>query len=89
MVTGKILAGEFGDVWGAAAVTKRGQGEKEEKVVMQSRKVLEGLNLLATEKLSEIVRHTKAGTKGWQGYDLSEVDAAEELLGADEQKTVR
>ncbi|KAK3373780.1 hypothetical protein B0T24DRAFT_274470 [Lasiosphaeria ovina] len=44
---------------------------------------IERLNELATAKLSEIVRHSTAGDRGWRGYDEVEVAAARELLSED------
>ncbi|RPA77241.1 hypothetical protein BJ508DRAFT_228915 [Ascobolus immersus RN42] len=89
VVTRAVLGGEFGDVWSGEKKKRSVVPGGEEEVVMQGRKVLEGLEALATRKLGEIVGHTKAGTKGWQGYDLAEVAAAEELLGGEEQRVVR
>ena len=42
---------------------------------------LRELDVVATEKLGEIVRLYSAGKKGWQGYDPAEIAAARELLG--------
>ncbi len=46
-------------------------------------KKVELLNQIATAKLSEIVRRSVSGEKGWQGYDSAELIAARELLDRD------
>lgn len=50
---------------------------------------LRELDVVATEKLAEIVRHYSAGKKGWQGYDEAEVAAARELLGNSIETTTK
>lgn len=52
-------------------------------------KTIELLNQNATEKLSEIVRRSVGGEKGWQGYDSAELIAARELLDRDASPVVR
>lgn len=42
-----------------------------------------GLEVLATEKLSEMVLKGSKGEKGWEGYDEAELIAARELLDRD------
>ncbi|KAI0012848.1 tetratricopeptide [Xylariaceae sp. FL0662B] len=54
-----------------------------------SAEILRKLDEVATEKLSEIVRRSSAGEKGWQGYDEAEVRAARELLQKSSKATVR
>ena len=47
------------------------------------------LNEIATAKLAEIVRRSATGEKDWDGYSLSELIAARELLDRDTQKITR
>jgi tetratricopeptide (TPR) repeat protein len=47
------------------------------------RKLAEDLNAKATNKLAEIVRRSKAGENGWQGFDLGELEAAQELIATE------
>lgn len=49
----------------------------------------EKLNEVATAKLAEIVRRSKSGEKGWDGYSEAELIAAHELLSRDGEKVVR
>ncbi|KAI4868348.1 tetratricopeptide [Hypoxylon rubiginosum] len=50
---------------------------------------LSKLDEMATEKLAEIVRRSSAGEKGWQGYDVAEIEAARELLENDSGTIIR
>ncbi|KAH7318746.1 hypothetical protein B0I35DRAFT_250966 [Stachybotrys elegans] len=50
---------------------------------------LEKLNQLATAKLGEMVRRNTAQEAGWQGYDASEITAAQELLAKSSSSVVR
>ncbi|RDW68503.1 hypothetical protein BP5796_09160 [Coleophoma crateriformis] len=50
---------------------------------------VERLNELATAKLSEIVRRSAGGEKGWTGYDQAEVIAAQALLDQDKVSITR
>lgn len=52
-------------------------------------KTVEKLNEAATAKLAEIVRRSKSGEKGWDGYSEAELIAAQELLNRDAQKVAR
>ncbi len=52
-------------------------------------KTVELLNQKATAKLTEIVRRSVSGEKGWQGYDSAELIAARELLDRDASPIVR
>jgi len=52
-------------------------------------KTVQLLNQTATAKLSEIVRRSVGGEKGWQGYDSAELIAARELLNRDASPIVR
>jgi len=52
-------------------------------------KTVERLNEVATAKLSEIVRRSVAGERGWEGYEKAEVIAAKALLDTDVAKTSR
>lgn len=52
-------------------------------------KNLQLLNQNATAKLSEIVRRSASGEKGWQGYDSAELIAARELLDRDVRPRAR
>ena len=52
-------------------------------------KTLQLLNQKATAKLSEIVRRSVGGEKGWQGYDPAELIAARELLDRDATPVTR
>ncbi|OBT54004.1 hypothetical protein VE04_06025 [Pseudogymnoascus sp. 24MN13] len=54
-----------------------------------SLKTIQSLNLLATAKLTEIVRRSVAREAGWEGYDAAELIAARELLDRDAVKTIR
>jgi hypothetical protein len=54
-----------------------------------SLKTIQSLNLLATAKLTEIVRRSVARETGWEGYDAAELIAARELLDRDAVKTIR
>lgn len=47
------------------------------------------LNQKATAKLSEIVRRGSVHEKGWDGYKVSELNAARELLSKDAQSVQR
>ncbi|KAM0722026.1 hypothetical protein Q7P37_002952 [Cladosporium fusiforme] len=49
----------------------------------------EKLNQAATAHLASIVRRSKSGEKGWDGYSEAELIAAHELLGRDSEKVVR
>lgn len=51
--------------------------------------ITEKLNEAATAKLSEIVRRSKSGEKGWDGYSEAELIAAQELLNRDAQNVAR
>ncbi|OBT45750.1 hypothetical protein VE00_03984 [Pseudogymnoascus sp. WSF 3629] len=53
-----------------------------------SLKTIQSLNLLATAKLTEIVRRSVARETGWEGYDAAELIAARELLDRDAVKTI-
>lgn len=44
---------------------------------------IEKLNQTATARLSDIVRRSSTGERGWTGYDAAEVIAAKELLSRD------
>ncbi|KAK3946057.1 hypothetical protein QBC46DRAFT_425056 [Diplogelasinospora grovesii] len=48
--------------------------------VLPDTSTAERLHELATEKLSEIVRHYTLQDRGWRGYDESEIAAARDLL---------
>lgn len=50
---------------------------------------VEGLNEMATKKLTEIVTKARRGEKGWVGFDEAEVEAARVLIDASDAKTVR
>ena len=52
-------------------------------------KTVQLLNQTATAKLSEIVRRSVSGERGWQGYDSAELIAARELLDRDASPIVR
>ncbi|KAL1588413.1 hypothetical protein WHR41_02974 [Cladosporium halotolerans] len=52
-------------------------------------KTTEKLNEAATAKLSEIVRRSKSGEKGFDGYSEAELIAAHELLSRDSQNVAR
>ncbi len=52
-------------------------------------KTVERLNEVATAKLSEIVRRSVAGERGWEGYEQAEVIAAKALLDTEDAKTSR
>lgn len=52
-------------------------------------KTTEKLNEAATAKLSEIVRRSKSGEKGFDGYSEAELIAAHELLNRDSQNVAR
>ncbi|KAG5960385.1 hypothetical protein E4U57_000170 [Claviceps arundinis] len=56
---------------------------------LPSQATTEKLNQLATEKLSEIVRRSKAQEKLWQRYDAGEITAAEDLLASSSATIVR
>ncbi len=56
---------------------KQGDGDD---FPLPSTAVVEKLDVLATEKLSEIVRRNAAGERQWSGYDGAEIEAARELL---------
>ncbi len=47
------------------------------------------LDEVATEKLTEIVRRSSAGERGWQGYDKAEIQAARELLEKSTDTVIR
>lgn len=59
-----------------------------EKAGVEKRKV-EGLNEMATKKLTEIVTKARRRDKGWEGFDEAEVEAARVLIDASDAKTVR
>lgn len=61
----------------------------EEDLAVPSLKTIESLNEMATSKLTEIVRKSVAGEKGWTGFDEAEVIASRELLDRDVQKVSR
>jgi ER membrane protein complex subunit 2 len=65
------------------------QSKLEEGSSLPDPKTVELLNQNATEKLSEIVRRSVNGEKGWQGYDSAELIAARELLDRDASSIVR
>ncbi|CAC9890567.1 unnamed protein product [Aureobasidium pullulans] len=50
---------------------------------------VEKLRELSTKKLSEIVRRSMGGGKGWDGYDQAELIAVKELLNRDTQSVQR
>jgi len=50
---------------------------------------VEKLRELSTKKLSEIVRRSMGGERGWDGYDQAELIAARELLDRDTQSVQR
>jgi hypothetical protein len=50
---------------------------------------VEKLRELSTKKLSEIVRRSMGGERGWDGYDQAELIAARELLDRDAQSVQR
>ncbi|KAG9518284.1 tetratricopeptide repeat domain-containing protein, partial [Aureobasidium melanogenum] len=50
---------------------------------------VEKLRELSTKKLSEIVRRSMSGERGWDGYDQAELIAARELLDRDTQSVQR
>jgi hypothetical protein len=50
---------------------------------------VEKLRELSTKKLSEIVRRSMGGERGWDGYDQAELIAAKELLDRDAQSVQR
>ncbi|KAH0070563.1 tetratricopeptide repeat domain-containing protein, partial [Aureobasidium melanogenum] len=50
---------------------------------------VEKLRELSTKKLSEIVRRSMSGERGWDGYDQAELIAARELLDRDTQTVQR
>jgi len=52
-------------------------------------KTVQLLNQNATAKLSEIVRRSVSGEKGWQGYDSAELIAARALLDRDASALIR
>lgn len=60
-----------------------------EGFLLPSQENTEKLNRAATEKLGEIVRRNKAQEKLWQGYNASEIAAAQELLASSFAKIVR
>lgn len=47
------------------------------------------LNELATSKLLDIIRHASTGDADWQGYEQSEIIAAQELLDREQQPIER
>lgn len=47
------------------------------------------LNQLATAKLSEIVRRSKARESGWDGYSEAELIAAQALLNQNSEQVAR
>ncbi|KAI5197471.1 hypothetical protein E4T39_07271 [Aureobasidium subglaciale] len=50
---------------------------------------VEKLRELSTKKLSEIVRRSMGGERGWDGYEQAELIAARELLNRDTQSVQR
>lgn len=56
---------------------------------LPEQKTTEKLNLVATDKLAEIVRRNTAGEPGWQGYRAEEIGAAKELIAKAADKTAR
>ncbi|KAI5272557.1 hypothetical protein E4T47_04142 [Aureobasidium subglaciale] len=50
---------------------------------------VEKLRELSTKKLSEIVRRSMGGERGWDGYEQAELIAAKELLNRDTQSVQR
>jgi ER membrane protein complex subunit 2 len=65
------------------------QSRSEEELSLPDVKTVQLLNQTATAKLSEIVRRSVAGEKGWQGYDSAELIAARELLDRDASPVIR
>ncbi|KAL0632957.1 Inositol phosphatase SIW14 [Maublancomyces gigas] len=59
-----------------------------ERAGVERRKV-EGLNEMATKKLTEIVTKARRRDNGWEGFDEAEVEAARLLIDASDAKTVR
>ncbi|KAF1845815.1 uncharacterized protein K460DRAFT_338417 [Cucurbitaria berberidis CBS 394.84] len=57
--------------------------QDDEDVPIPALATVKKLEEIATSKLAEIVRHYKAGNKGWRGFDEAEVIAARELLDRD------
>jgi len=65
------------------------QSRSEEGPTPPDLKTVQLLNQTATAKLSEIVRRSVSGEKGWQGYDSAELIAVRELLDRDASTIVR
>ena len=65
------------------------QSKSEDSTPLPDIKSIEVLNEKATAKLSEIVRRSVGGEKGWQGYDAAELIAARELLNRDATPATR
>lgn len=59
-----------------------------ERAGVERRKV-EGLNEMATKKLTEIITKARRRDNGWEGFDEAEVEAARLLIDASDAKTVR
>lgn len=75
--------------YGLKLVTGRILEQKgSERAGVEKRKV-EGLNEMATKKLTEIVTKARRGENGWEGFDEAEVEAARVLIDASDAKTVR
>lgn len=65
------------------------QSKSEDSASLPDVKTIQLLNQKATAKLSEIVRRSVGGEKGWQGYDPAELIAARELLDRDATPVTR
>lgn len=75
--------------YGLKLVTGRILEQKgSEKAGVEKRKV-EGLNEMATKRLTEIVTKARRREQGWEGFDEAEVEAARVLIDASDAKTVR
>jgi hypothetical protein len=65
------------------------QSKSEDSASLPELRTVQLLNQTATAKLSEIVRRSVGGEKGWQGYDPAELIAARELLDRDATPVTR
>jgi ER membrane protein complex subunit 2 len=60
----------------------------EDGILLPDVQTIQLLNQRATEKLSEIIRRSAGGEKGWEGYEDSELIAAREILNRDTKPLV-
>jgi len=65
------------------------QSKSDDPVSLPDFKTVRLLNQKATAKLSEIVRRSAGGEKGWQGYDSAELIAVRALLDRDATPVIR